>query len=194
MNHKIVLYIKKHWSTLLFGLVLVLLLVPSTGLPIKVFINRLVSWSPSVISGNDRKSLDTYHWELESLEGESLNLNQSKGKVVIINVWATWCPPCLAELPSLERLYKRYGDRVDFYFVSQESVEVLSKFLVKKGYQLPVYRSREAMPESIETRSLPTTYIISQEGEIAMAETGAARWGSEKVFKLLDSLLSNKAP
>lgn len=189
MNSKIVLYLKRNWSTILFGLVLVLLLVPSTGVPIKVVLNRLMAGSPSAISGEDRKSLNTYHWELESLEGKDLNLNQSQGKVVIINVWATWCPPCLAELPSLERLYKKYGDRVDFYFVSQESVEVLSKFLEKKGYQIPVYRSLQEMPESIATRSLPTTYLISREGEIVMAETGAAKWDSEKVLQLLDTLL-----
>jgi len=189
MNQKAVTYFKKHWSTILFGLFLILLLIPVTGVPIKVFINRLISFSPSTISEEHRKSMDTYDWALESLEGSRVNFNRSKGKVSIVNVWATWCPPCLAELPSLERLYNLYGDRVDFYFVSQESKEVLSRFLLQKGYQIPVYIVRQNMPEAIETRSLPTTYVISKEGEIIMDETGAAQWDSEKVVELLDTLL-----
>ncbi len=173
----------------MFGILLVLLLIPATGVPIKVFINRLIAFSPSTISEDDRKSLDTYEWELESLEGSRVNLNQSRGKVIVINIWATWCPPCLAELPSLQHLYKLYGDQVDFYFVSQEPKEVLSRFLWKNGYQIPVYRIRQKMPESIETSSLPTTYVISKDGEIIMDETGAAKWDSERVIELMDTLL-----
>lgn len=186
---KIKVYLKKHWSNVLFGALILLLIIPATGIPIKVFINRLFTFSPSMVEEQDRMLLSDYHWELSSLEGVPLNFARSKGKVVIVNVWATWCPPCIAELPSLERLYKKYGNRVDFYFVSQESKDVLQKFLAKKGYDIPVFQFYRYMPEELSTTSLPTTYLISANGEIVIVEKGAADWDSDKVITLLDSLL-----
>ncbi len=182
-------FIKKNWSNILFALVIVLLIIPQTGMPIKVFVTRLIAFSPSEVDEKDIVVLNDYRWNLTKLEGSQVNFVQSKGKVTLINLWATWCPPCVAEMPSLQKLYNRYGDRVDFYFVSSEESPRLQKFLQKKEYDLPVYIERHAPPALLQTTSIPTTYVISKSGQIVVNETGAADWNSEKVYEILDALV-----
>lgn len=182
-------FIKKNWGNLIFLVVISLLLIPQTGMPIKVLMNRLMAFSPSEVIVEEAKILENYNWDLTSLNGDQLNFSQSEGKVVLVNLWATWCPPCVAEMPSLQKLYNLYGDKVDFYFVSSETPEKLESFLRKKEYDLPVYIEKQSPPELLQTRSIPTTYLISKDGKIVMNETGAANWNSDKVHVIVDALL-----
>ena len=117
------------------------------------------------------------------------SIEVGNGKVVFISYWATWCPPCIAELPTIEKLYADYGDQVNFMLISNERSETVRLFLEKKGYDLPVYLSRMQAPKALFERSIPTTYIIDGDGKILMKETGAADWNSEKVREVLQDLL-----
>lgn len=182
-------FLKKQWSNILFGVFIVLMIVPQTRMPIQVFIQRFISFSPSEIDQEDRNTLKDYHWNLAELNSEKINLSQSEGKVILINFWATWCPPCVAEMPDLQELYDEYGDKVDFYFITNEKPDTVNFFLEKKGFKLPVYIQIEKSPEVLESSSLPTTYVISKSGEIVMRKTGAASWNSDKVHRVLDELL-----
>lgn len=183
-------FLKKNYSNLLFVVLIALLFIPATGLPIRAFITGLFAGSPSEISLDKQQVLDTYNWSLYDLSGADHDLNASKDRVVLINFWATWCPPCIAEMPSLQKLYEAYGDRVDFYFVSSETPQKLRDFMKKKGYTFPVYVQGYQEPSAIETTSLPTTYVISKSGKIVMQETGAENWNANSVHKVLDKLLS----
>jgi len=184
-------FLKKNWSNLLFGAFILLMIVPQTRMPIQVIIQRFISFSPSEIDKEDRAILNGYDWNLSSINSEKMNLSQSEGKVVLINFWATWCPPCVAEMPELQELYDTYGDKVDFYFVTNEKPETVNFFLEKKGYELPVYIQIEQSPTVLESSSLPTTYLLSKSGEIVMRKTGAASWNSDKVHQVLDELLKD---
>lgn len=166
-----------------------MLLIPQTGMPIKVLVNRLIAFSPSEVAAEEVAILEDYDWSLVSVEGNPLNFSQSEGKVVFVNLWATWCPPCVAEMPSLQKLYDRYGDRMDFYFISSETSEKLENFLQKKRYNFPVYIESKSLPKILQTRSIPTTYLISKEGKIVMNETKAANWNSEKAHAIVEALL-----
>ncbi|WP_272864597.1 TlpA family protein disulfide reductase [Aureisphaera galaxeae] len=159
-------------------------------MPIKVLFNKLVAFNPSEIPLEKQEKLEDYQWPLENLKGNEMNLKSSEGKVVLINLWATWCPPCVAEMPALQNLYDAYGDRVDFYFVSAENPNKLRKFMDKKGYDLPVYLYEYKAPDLLESSSLPTTFILSKRGNIVVNKTGSARWDSDKVKELLDALLA----
>jgi len=183
-------FIKKNWSNILFGAFIVLMIIPQTRMPIQVFIQRFVSFSPSEIDEEDRTALKDYNWNLASLDSGKVNFSKSEGKIIIINFWATWCPPCVAEMPELQELYDTYGDRVDFYFITNEESKTINFFLDKKGYDLPVYIQIEQSPQVLESSSLPTTYLISKSGEIVMRKTGAASWNSDKVHQVLDKLLA----
>lgn len=187
---KTIRFIKKHASTLLILALVVLLFIPQTGMPIKVFVNRLIAFSPSEIEVEDRKAVADFNWRLQNLEGKYVNFNQSEGSVALVNFWATWCPPCIAELPSMQELYDIYGDDVDFYFVSLESTETLQKFVAKKGYQIPIYMPKAQLPEALKTTTFPTTYLISKKGEIVIDKVGAADWNSQKTRAIIDKLIA----
>ncbi len=182
-------FFKKNWSNLLFGVFILALIIPQTRMPIQVVLQRFISFSPSEIDKEDRTLLKDYHWNLSQLDSEKINLSQSEGKVVLINFWATWCPPCVAEMPELQELYETYGDRVDFYFITNETPQKAHNFLKSKGYDFPVYIQMEPSPRALASSSLPTTFVISITGEIIMQKTGAASWNSDKVHQVLDQLL-----
>lgn len=174
-------FLKKHWSNILFGIVVVLFIVPQTRTPIQVFLNKIISFSPSEISEDDRESLKNYNWVLMNEKGDDINFNQSKDKVVIINYWATWCAPCIAEMPSLQELYTEFKDDVDFYFVTNDDPQKVNTFMAKNDYDMPSYRQRSQAPQLLQSSSLPTTYVISKTGEIIMKKIGSANWSSDKV-------------
>ena len=183
-------FLRKHWSTLAMLLVVVVLLVPQTAIPIKVALNRALAFSPTTEDSASAATLNSYDWTLISLEGAQANLSDSEQEVVLINLWATWCPPCIAEMPSLQALYDSYGDRVQFYFITNESAEVVEKFLDKHNYTFPVYLQKFSAPAQLASNALPTTYLIDKNGLIRIEETGVANWNSDKVKNLMDQLLA----
>ncbi|NNJ83070.1 MAG: TlpA family protein disulfide reductase, partial [Flavobacteriaceae bacterium] len=102
-------FIRKNWFNLLIVVFVGLLIVPHTSIPIKVFFQKLFMTSPSEVDASERKKLTSYQWELTGMNGSKIEFSDSKEKVVLLNLWATWCPPCLAELPSMQNLYSTYG-------------------------------------------------------------------------------------
>ncbi len=183
-------FIKKYGGNILFVVLIALLLIPQTRLPIQVFIQRLFSTSPGRITKEKQDTLTEYNWPLQSMDGKSVDFSSSSGKVIVLNSWATWCPPCLAEMPSLQNLYNDYGSKADFYFVSTEDAETLRQFMARKKYSFPVYIETTAAPSLLQSSALPTTFVISKTGKIVMKETGAADWNSNKVRRLLDALVA----
>ncbi len=183
-------FLKKHWSNIFFLAFLALLIIPQTRMPIQVFVQRLISFSPSEKSETERELLQDYNWNLQELNAEEVNFSQSEGKVTIVNFWATWCPPCVAEMPSFQKLYDSYGDKVDFYFVTSEKGEKVENFMNKNGYTLPIFRQIFEAPKKLQSQALPTTYLISKTGEIVVEEEGAADWNSKKMRTLLEELLT----
>jgi thiol-disulfide isomerase/thioredoxin len=179
-------WIKKNWSNILFGVLIVLLLVPQTGRPIKVFVNRLLAFSPGVESADDIETLQDYNWKLRDLQGQLIDFKTFKGKKIVVNYWATWCPPCIAEMPSMQALHDDYKDKVAFVFVTNDDEDAIRKFMAKHDYTLPIYRAESDAPRLLETNSLPTTYLINETGEILINKTGAADWNSAEVRGLLD--------
>lgn len=182
-------FLKKNWSNILFIILIVLLLIPQTRKPIQVTMNRIISFSPSKIAEEDREMLQDYDWNLVNMEGQPVNFQSSIGEVAVINLWATWCPPCIAEMPSFQKLYNEYGGKVNFYFISTEETEKLKQFLEKKDYRLPVYQPLDMAPQKLQSRTLPTTFVISRDGKIAVNKKGSANWNDSGFKKLLDELL-----
>ena len=183
-------FLKSNWFNILLLVFIALLIIPQTRKPIQVGLNRLISFSPSEIEEEKRDQLDDYNWWLRDINDRPVNFAEARGEVSIVNFWATWCPPCIAEMPSFQSVYKEYGGRVNFYFVSSEEREKLKRFIEKRGYTFPVYQPVSRIPEKLESNSLPTTFVISGDGEIVMRETGAAKWDSSGFKDLLNDLLT----
>lgn len=185
-------FLKKNWSNILLIVFIALIIIPQTRKPIQIGLNRVFAFSPSEISEDERKILRDYNWNLYTLEGKELNFKQAKGKVVLVNFWATWCPPCIAEMPSFQALYEDYADKVDFYFVSSEKIEKLENFMLKNNYSMPIVRPGSIAPELLRSNMLPTTFVISKNGEIVIDKAGAADWNDSGFRELLDELLREK--
>ncbi|MBT8305693.1 MAG: TlpA family protein disulfide reductase [Maribacter sp.] len=185
---------KKRWINAALILLIILILFTPVGFYTRVFLGRLFATSATVLKVELRMPVKNYDWQLVNADGKEFNFEMTKGKVVLVNFWATWCPPCVAEMPSLQNLYNDYFDKVEFMFVAQDKVEKVSAFIAKKGYTLPVYYSRTEAPKLLTSKTIPTTYVINREGKIIVAETGAADWNSDKVRKILDGLLIDSAP
>jgi thiol-disulfide isomerase/thioredoxin len=182
-------FLKNNKGNLVFVLLLVLIMIPQTRTPIQVFMLRIFSFNPSEISEGKRDILLNYDWELSHIDGETQNFKSSKGKVIVINVWATWCPPCIAEMPSLQNLYNEYKDTVDFYFISQDPQEKLERFMLKNNYTFPVYILQKEAPSQLSPSALPTTYVIAKDGSIIIQKKGAANWDGEIMHGILKRLL-----
>jgi thiol-disulfide isomerase/thioredoxin len=188
-------FIKKNLSNILFFGFIIFLFTPY-GLPVRATLIKGVSFVTTrvlnmEIDKDEQKQLQTYNWELSGLKGETVDFNEFKGQVVLVNFWATWCPPCIAEMPSYQDLYNDYKDKMVFVFVANDDPKKVKKFIADKGYQLPVFLQITKAPDELLSNSLPTTFIIDKTGKIVVDKTGAADWNSGKVKKMLDKLISN---
>lgn len=179
-------FIKKHWSNILLLIFLALMIFPQTRTPIKVFVNRVLSFAPSTQSEDEQEKLEDYKWQLVSLDGKQVDFSEFKGKKILLNFWATWCPPCIAEMPSMQQLYNDYSEKAVFLFVTNDDRLAVEQFLSKGEYNLPVYQALSTTPTLLQSRSLPTTFLISEEGNIIIKKIGSADWNAEKVRNLLD--------
>ena len=177
-------------SNIIFVILLVLMFIPQTRKPIQVTFNKvLAQFSPSVNSEEDQVQIAYYNWDLYDEAGNVVRFGKFKDQVVLINFWATWCPPCIAEMGSLQELYDEYNGKVAFLFVTADDREAIAAFKEKKGYTFPVYYSRSKPPSEILSESLPTTYLIDKQGKIVIDKKGAANWSSDAVKETIDGLL-----
>ena len=187
-------FIKKNLSNIIFFGFVLLLFTPY-GLPIRTTLIKGMSFVTTQIFNieldkEDMKTLSSYNWKLVNGEGDIVNFESLEGKVIVVNFWATWCPPCIAEMPSFQKLYDAYKDDVIFLFVASDEENKVAKFLSKNDYTIPVYFEASNRPAEMQSNSLPTTYIINRNGEIVVDKTGAVDWNSNKVKELLDELIN----
>jgi thiol-disulfide isomerase/thioredoxin len=135
-------------------------------------------------------ALADYDWTVKSLDGQNFNMAEAKGKVVFLNFWATWCPPCVAEMPSIQRLYEKIKDqKIMFVCISNEDPSKVSHFVREKGVTFPVYCLRGEPPAVFRTRGIPATFILSPDGKVAFRHVGGAKWDDEKSVVFLKDLM-----
>jgi thiol-disulfide isomerase/thioredoxin len=187
---------KKHiYNILFFGFLLFLFTPYGLGTRAKLtqgitYVKSFV-FPPSAKKSNERKALDTYDVKFKAVaNANDTDLESLKGKVVFINHWATWCPPCRAEMPSLQKLYNDYKDKIAFVFATTDTKKDVDRYFSAKEYNLPTYNIVSNIPEQISTRSIPATFILDKEGKVFLEEFGPSDWNSGKVHKLLDDLLA----
>ncbi len=134
---------------------------------------------------------------LKDLKGTQVTLKNFKGRVVFLNFWATWCPPCRREMPSMERLYKQLKDR-DFTMLAvdmQESEKQVRAFISEFSLSFPALLDLNGDISSLYgIVGLPTTYIIDREGMIIGKAVGPRDWSSQESKQLFQSLLRKSAP
>jgi thiol-disulfide isomerase/thioredoxin len=128
---------------------------------------------------------------LKGINVPDYDFSKGKGKVVLVNFWATWCMPCVAEMPSMESLYKDYGDKVDFILVTSDNPDKIMPFLAKKGFTMPIYNQLTKNPTQFDTETIPRTFLISKSGKIII-DASRADWDTKKIRKIIDDLIMEK--
>jgi len=130
-----------------------------------------------------------YAMEGQDLAGASFGFSRFCGKVLILNFWATWCGPCVAEMPSLQRLLAATSDLdVALACLTREKPESVRRFLEKRGLTLPVYFVENDPPACFRSRGIPATFVLGKTGRIVMRHVGAARWDDPSVVAFVRGL------
>lgn len=131
-----------------------------------------------------------YDFNIKDLQGRSVNFNQFKGKTVFLNLWATWCGPCRAEMPSIQSLYEKVNkEKVVFVVLDWfEDAKKTSQYIDGKKFSFPVYLVDNDVPPQLNVSSIPTTFIISPSGEIVAKKTGTTNYDTEKFKTFLEEL------
>lgn len=128
---------------------------------------------------------------IPALAGDPIKVDDFTGKITLLNFWATWCPPCRAEMPSIERLYKQM-DGTNFRIIAVNAGEHRSQvtsFIEKNKYTFPIYLDESNQLSSIfAARGLPSTYLVNKEGKVIAARIGAMEYDQAELIKLLKEL------
>ncbi|MFC1688994.1 TlpA family protein disulfide reductase [Pseudomonadota bacterium] len=127
---------------------------------------------------------------MQGLTGNSEFLSTYLGKPLIINVWASYCGPCLAEMGSLERLWQRYGDRFNVIGISTDDYRNRAEmFLAKAETTFPHYIDRQLMLEKmLGAKTIPLTLLIDAEGRVLQKVNGAQEWDSPEIIENISQI------
>ena len=130
---------------------------------------------------------------LRNLQGNLEGLANHKDKVIILNFWATWCAPCLEEMPAFEKLYRRYRSRgltVLAVSLDKGDFSKVQGFVDSNNLTFPVLMDSEGVAEKLyPSFTIPFTYVIDKEGRVAARVDGAKNWASNETFAALNILI-----
>jgi peroxiredoxin len=123
-------------------------------------------------------------------DGRTLSFADLRGKVVLVNLWATWCPPCRAEMPFLQNLWREFEKNGDVLVlcISTENAEEVKSFAAAQGLDMPLYVFNPFAPPELQVEDLPTTYIFDRDGKVVFGHMGMARWDGAEVVTYLKRL------
>jgi thiol-disulfide isomerase/thioredoxin len=162
-----------------------------------LFLNRMASLpkAPAIeLTAIQSRQPFPVELALPDLQGDTVRLTDLVGKVVLVNFWATWCPPCREEMPSMSALYQDYrnkGFEILAISIDTQGAEVVAPFVAQYGLTFPVLLApREDNGPQQLAQGIPTTYLIDRNGRIAGREMGTKNWNSPKMRRLLDVLLA----
>ncbi len=187
-------WLKNNWVTfILMGFLALIIFVPST----KAWILEKVI-STGIFNAkikkedlkNNPQSIPPFSYT--SLTGEISSTEDLKGKIIFINFWASWCPPCRAEMPSLTYLYEQLKDdeRFVFLFITEdEDVSKATDYLNKNNYNIPVFKLSGNISPGLYRGTLPTTIVLNKQGRMVYKHEGIAGYNSPAFLQQLKALL-----
>ncbi len=176
-------------NMLLIGLLLLIVFVPDAK---AVVIKSLMSvgfFKPDIETKAGKPiNADV---KFQNGQGNIISLNDFKGKVVFVNFWATWCPPCRAEMPSVDKLYRQFSSDNKFVFITVDAdgnYAKAKKFLDRKKFALPLYVIASDVPSELFSGQLPTTVVLNKKGEIVFRHEGMADYSDKKFSDYLKKI------
>lgn len=175
-----------------------LFLFPSFKATLMQGLMKVGLFQPSVPTQTEQRDQQAAAFENASIyfmnpQGQRLSLADTKGKVVFINFWATWCPPCIAEMPTIAELNSEFSSNEDFVVMMVDvdnKREQAQAFLDKRNLNLPLYTPASAIPQSFLKGSIPTSIVLDKEGNLVFKKEGMGDFSNKKfksfIAKLLD--------
>ena len=159
---------------------------------------------PSIAKADPFSAMDIQPWQqsltapnftVKNLQGEEVSLEDYKGKVVLLNFWATWCFPCIKEMPDLETLWQRYRDQGFVVLgISNDDAKKqkrVKNFVKKAELSFPIALDPDSTVSDVyEVAGIPASYIINREGEAVARVLGIREWASDEAFALVEHLLN----
>ena len=143
--------------------------------------------TPALLTGT---AAYPHNLPLVAPDGRRVNLSDLQGKVVFVNLWASWCPPCVAEMPGIHALYLKMDPaKVAFVMVSLDENPAKARALLKRrGYTFPVYFPTGPLPAPFNSSSIPSTVILAPDGQVAARHDGMAEYDTPEFKAALDKL------
>lgn len=194
---KIVSWLKRNMvSIFLIIITAILVLIPDAKIFVLQQLLKTGLFNSSIIKKEAIDlSLVNVDFDYTDNLGEDLNTSSLRGKVIFINFWAPWCPPCRAEFPSIEMLYSRYKDNPGIFFLPINTDADLTKgqaYLDKEKFSFPMYHLKGRIPAEIFSGSLPTTVVLDKKGKIRLYHTGFGNYSSDKFIRQIQELIDEK--
>jgi peroxiredoxin len=131
-------------------------------------------------------------FSVQSPDGRTIRLTDYRGKVVFLNFWATWCPPCREEMPAMERLYQKYRDRglVVLAVSVDHDPALVQPFAKKHKFSFPIgHDPQMALAERYGVRALPSSFFLDRRGQVVALAIGPREWDTKPSYAVVDSLL-----
>ena len=144
--------------------------------------------NPPVVSNHG-----IYQLQFIDEEGNVHQLQEFEGQVIFINFWATWCPPCRAEMPGIDNLFKEMQNPELKYLIitMEQDFEKARNFKAKEGFQFPIFQLVGRLPNIYaHSSSIPRSYVINKNGEMIMRHVGLADYDSKKFKSFLEDALA----
>lgn len=183
---------KNIYNATLIVLVLVLAFVPPAKALVLEGLMEMGFFKPNVLKEQKQETkFGLSGIRFKDVKGKTVDLGDLKGKVIFLNFWATWCPPCLAEMPGVNKLYEKFKNDEGVVFIlvdADGNLVKAQKFMDKKHYQLPVYMVDSEIPDQLFKGSLPTTVVFDKAGRISYNESGAANYDDANFIKFINRL------
>jgi thiol-disulfide isomerase/thioredoxin len=183
--------VKNIVNAVLIMFFIAMVFVPSAKAAVLEGLMKVGFFSPDTSPADETILKDLSGIRFRDVNGKITDLGDLKGRVIFLNFWATWCPPCIAEMPGINKLYEKFKHDPDVAFIMVDSDGNLvksQKFMMKKKYSLPVHAVASEISEVLFQGSLPTTIVFDKQGRIMYNEAGAANYGNQKFIEFIQRL------